>query len=288
MTTDPLAVLAASNPVRELPPVAPASSLPCLSEHPPVSRAARPRRAKGLALRAAIAAGILAGGTALVLSDGSSGPGVDVAAAAYAATSAGNGVIEAEFIVRSGLPGVRRTAVIHRREWLEPSVGRRREQTIFPNGKVAWELATAPGSAETWVNANGPSSAGTIVRARIHKAPGEPIKSDGLALYRQLYQQRGVKVVGRERLDGRLLWKLEGATGWATHRTGGPLIAILGEVVLVDPHTYLPIVERQVDLTRPGHPTRIESRLVRYRHLPRTASSEHLVLLRTGRPGARR
>ncbi len=288
MNTYPLDLLAASNPVRELPPVAPVESLRFLNEPARAAGVVRPRRPRGLALRAAIIAAVVAGGTAFALSAGSSGPGVDVAAAAYAATSAGNGVIEAEFIVRSARPGVSRTPLFRRREWLDAATGRRREQTLDRNGMVSWELATAPGSAEVRISAGG-----AIIPSRVRTARGkvptvDGLAVNGLALYRQLYQGRGIRVVGRQRLGGQLLWKLEGVVAWETHHLGSRLIPVFGEVVLVDPHTYLPVMERQVDLTRPGHPTMIESRLVRYRELARTASSEHLVLLGSTRSRVRR
>jgi hypothetical protein len=285
MTTDPLELLAASNPVRELPPVAPFESLACLRERPSAGRAKPARRMRRSVVRAAILVGVVAGGAALLFSDGSSGPGVNIAAAAFAATSAGNGVIEAEFLVRSGRPQEARAPLFRRREWLQAATGRRREQTLSGTGKIETETATGPGMFETWVA--GPTATGTIVRSRIYTSGIESLKPDGLALYRQLYQDRGVSVVGRTVLDGQPAWKLESVVGWAIHRTGGPSIPIIGEVVLVDPHTYLPVVERQVNLTRAGHPTMIESRLTRYRRLSRTASSERLVLLSTVRPGAK-
>jgi hypothetical protein len=285
MTTDPLELLAAFNPVRELPPVAPFESLACLRERPPAERTTPSRGTRRSVVRAAILLGLVAGGTALLVSDGSSGPGVDVAAAAFAATSAGNGVVETEFLVRSGRPREARTPLFRRREWLQAATGRRREQTLSRTGKIETETATGPGFFETWVP--GPAATGTIVRSRIYTSGVESSKPDGLALYRQLYQARGVSVVGRTRLDGQSVWKLESVTGWAVHRTGGPSIPLIGEIVLVDPHTYLPVVERQVNLTRAGHPTMIESRLTSYRRLPRTAASESLVLLSTVRPGAK-
>lgn len=285
MKTDPLELLAAFNPVRELPPVAPFESLACLRERPPAGPTSPSRRMSRRVVRVAILLGVVAAGTALFVSDGSSGPGVDVAAAAFAATSSGNGVIEAEFVVRSGRPREARTPLFRRREWLQAATGRRREQTLSRNGKIEMELATGPAMVETWMA--GPTTAGTIVRSRIYASGVESLKPDGLALYRQLYQGRGVSVVGRTLLDGQSVWKLESVTGWAIHRIGGPSTPLIGEVVLVDPHTYLPLVERQVNLTRPGHPTMIESRLTRYRRLSRTASTERLVLLSTVRPAAK-
>ena len=156
MNTDPLTLLGAANPVAELPPVAPVESLTCLRQSTPVGTRRR-RRPRRLAVGATAAVGALAALTGLVLSTGSSGPGVNVAAAAYAATSAGNGVIEAEFAIRSDLRVAAQPALRHR-EWLDAATGRRREQTIGHGGKVQSELALSPGWAEIW--SSGPHHSG--------------------------------------------------------------------------------------------------------------------------------
>jgi hypothetical protein len=276
MTTDPLKLLAAANPVTELPSVAPTESLVCLREIPPARATRRPRRSRRVVVGIAAATGLLAALMGLVLSTGSSGPGVNVAAAAYAATSAGNGVIEAEFAIRSFLPGVPQPALRHR-EWLDAATGQRREQTIGPGEKVQTELALSPGWAEIW--STGPTAAGTIFRFKDHTQDERTLKPSGLAFYRQLYQGGAIKLVGRQALDGRLLWKLEGAVGFVERRPGGRLKPVFGEVILVDPATYLPVIEREVDLTRAGQPTILETRLIHYRRIAPGPGSGALVLL---------
>jgi hypothetical protein len=233
---------------------------------------------------AAGAIGLVALAINLTLSGGSSGPGVNVAAAAYAATSPGNGVIEAEFLIRPSLPGLAQTPIRHR-EWLDAASGRRREQTLGRSGSVESELLTSPGRAEVWES--GPTPAGTILRFKDQAPASEPVKPDGLGLYRRLYEGGSVRVVGRETLDGRVLWKLEGIVGFTRRRSRGPLRPVFGEVVLVDPTTYLPVIERQTDLTRPGHPTMLETRLIRYRRVPRGPSGEALAPLSAAHHGAR-
>jgi hypothetical protein len=283
MTTDPLAVLAAANPVAELPAVPAVESLTCLRESPRARAPGRRRGSRRLAVATVAVVGLLAVAMGLVLSTGSSGPGVNVAAAAYAATSAGNGVIEAEFAIRSFLPGVQRPALRHR-EWLDAATGRRREQTIGAGEKVQSELALSPGWAEIW--SSGPTAAGTIFRFRDQTRAEKTLKPSGLEFYRQLYMGGHVKLAGREALDGRLLWKLEGAIGFTQRRRGARLQPIFGEVILVDPTTYLPVIERQVDLTHAGHPTILETRLVRYRRIAPGPDSEGLVLLSAAHRGA--
>jgi hypothetical protein len=113
------------------------------------------------------------------------------------------------------------------------------------------------------------------------------VKPDGLGLYRRLYEGGSVRVVGRETLHGRTLWKLEGNVGFTRRGLRGPLRPVFGEVVLVDPTTYLPVVERQVDLTRPEHPTMLETRLTDYRRLPRGPSREALAPLSAAHRRAR-
>jgi hypothetical protein len=284
MTSNPLAMLAAANPVPELPPVAPIERLTCLTETPPAPLPRRSKRSGRIAVAAAAAAGLVAVAIGLTLSGGSSGPGVDVAAAAYAVTSPGNGVIEAEFVVRRSLPGFAQTPIRHR-EWLDATTGLRREQTIARNGTVGSEVLTSPGRAELWEPQ--PTAAGTILRFRNQTPASEPVKPDGLGLYRRLYEGGSVRVVGRETLDGRMLWKLEGTVGYTRRRPHSPLRPVFGEVVLVDPTTYLPVVERQTDLTRPGRPTMLETRLIRYRRVPRGPSREALLPLSAAHHGAR-
>ncbi len=283
MTTDALTLLAAANPVAELPPVAPVDSLTCLRESPRAGAPSRRRHPRRLAVAAAGVAGVVAVLIGLVLSTGTSGPGVNVAAAAYAATSAGNGVIEAEFVIRSLLPGVAQPTLRHR-EWLDAATGRRREQTIGRGEKVQSELALSPGWAEIW--STGPTAAGTIFRFKDQTRAEKTLKPSGLEFYRQLYQGGHVKLVGRQALNGRLLWKLEGAVGFTRRRRGGRPQPIFGEVILVDPSTYLPVSERQVDLTRTGHPTILETRLTHYRRIPPGRDSEALVLLSAAHRGA--
>ncbi|HWW90888.1 MAG TPA: hypothetical protein VNY35_08930 [Solirubrobacteraceae bacterium] len=284
MTSNPLAMLAAANPVPELPAVAPIEGLTCLTESPPAPLPRHSKRSGRIALAAAAAVGLGAVAAGLTLSGGSSDPSVGVAAAAYAATSPGSGVIEAEFVIRRSLPGLAQAPIRHR-EWLEATTGRRREQTLSRDGSVESELLASPGRAEIWEPR--PPAAGMILRFRNQAPASEPVKPDGLELYRRLYEGGSVRIVGRETLDGRTLWKLEGNIGYARRRLVGRLRPVFGEVVLVDPTTYLPVVERQVDLTRPGYPTMLETRLVHYRRLPRRPSSDASLPLSTEHRGAR-
>ncbi len=208
---------------------------------------------------------------------------MNVAAAAYAATSAGDGVIEAEFAIRSFLRAAAQPALRHR-EWLDAATGRRREQTIGPGEKVQTELALSPGWTEIW--STGPTAAGTIFRFKDQTRAEKTLKPNGLEFYRQLYQGGAIKLVGRQALDGRLLWKLEGDVGFTQRRRGARLQPVFGEVILVDPITYLPVIERQVDLTRAGHPAILETRLIHYRRVPQGPTAKRLVLLSAAHRGA--
>jgi hypothetical protein len=284
MNTEPLAVLAAANPVPELPAVAPVEALTCLTDGSLRSHLRRRGRTRALAMSTSALLALATAGAGLVLSSGSSGPGVDVAAAAYAATSPGSGVIEAEFVIRSFVPGTRNTPLRHR-EWLDAATDSRREQTVGADGRVESELALSPGWTEIW--SSGPTTAGTIFRFRVKAHAKELLKPGGLAFYRRLYQGGALRVVGRETLDGRRLWRLEGAVGFTRRSRGDRLQPIFGEVILVDPTTYLPVLERQVDLIRPGHATLLETRLVQYRRLPQGRDNQALALLSAVHRGAR-
>ncbi len=91
----------------------------------------------------------------MVLSSGSSGPGVNVAAAAYAATSPKPGIVEAIFITHIER-GIQAGSIWRQREWDDASMGLRRERVIFTeahDGKREThvsESASAPGRLETW------------------------------------------------------------------------------------------------------------------------------------------
>ncbi len=263
----------------------------------------------------------LVGGAALALglivSNGASGPGVNVAAAAYAATSAGSGVVEAEFVEHLFSPG-RPEITLHSREWIDTRTERRRAQRFLTpllvrHGQpVAFEIASAPGWIELWNGAAeapdvvrrfksrpdpAPTPAGGFPEGRAGESSAESVEEqlarrqtiEGVTLYRRLYREGSVKLVGRERLHGRLLWKLEGDTGWAFHslRPHAKGIPISAVVVLVDPQTYLPVIERQINLAATGHPVEAESVLVSYRRLPAGAASEGLLELTAEHPGAR-
>ncbi len=86
---------------------------------------------------------------------GSSGPGVNVAAAAYAATSPKPGIVEAVFITHIER-GIQAGSILRQREWDDAGMGLRRERVIFTeahDGKREThvsESASAPGRRETW------------------------------------------------------------------------------------------------------------------------------------------
>lgn len=282
MSCDPLTLLAQANPVKEVLEVPPVESLDYLAVDPSV---------RGLSRRLRFALLGAGGGLALALvtlfvlalAGPSSSPGVDVAAAAYAATSSGSGVIEAEFVER--LSDAHGGSVWHR-EWIQASSGRRREQLELPEfllgprqgshgprRRSEFEVATSPGWVEVW-------KGGTISRFRDGSRASEGTLPEGIALYRRLYEERSLRLAGHEMLNGRRLWRLEGDLVFVRASAGGRTLAVFGEVVLVDPRTYLPVVEREVNLKRPGHPTIAETRLLRYRRLPPGPSSEALLELK--------
>ena len=105
---------------------------------------------------------------------------------------------------------------------------------------------------------------------------------------------------GASARDGRLLWKLEGDVAFGFHSlhvhgkpfvlhpSPGKLVPLMALVVVVDPRTYLPIVQRTV-LLLPGHRRQVqqESELLGYRRLPSAAASEALLKLSAQHPHAR-
>lgn len=366
MTPDIIDTLSALNPVRTPPTVERVERVLATidEERRHSAQETRRTRARGRGIAAGAAVLVAACAVGLVLAGGSSGPGVDVAAAAYQATSPGAGVLEADFVDHLFQRG-RLVAVVSRREWIDASQGRRRAQRITrPAGhecaSLIVEVASAPGEVELASGSNAcprpdssqrsvpvpqdiqridlgqprPQEAGGTAgessraiyrqtRARVNREPGarprvtvtlppeivlgagrdncrcfsptqalqgnaSPLETEGLSLFRRLYRAGVIRLVGRARLGGRLLWKLEGVVGWASSNTrAGRFRPTDGLVVLVDPTTFQPVVEQQVNLALPGHPVTVESQLVGYRRVPRNATSEALLQISAQRPGLR-
>ncbi len=338
-TNDTLARLAAANPVPDLPAVEPAERLRRLieAEGPSADAGARRRRTSkksiARAMTAAVAA-LAAAAAGLVLADGSSAPGVNIAAAAYAATSSGSGVLEARFVEHMFMPGprgshYRRVATFHYHEWLDASRGLRRERRTLPvlltqpppsgrpfrvldrdvridrphhvTSELTNELASSPGWIETW----GSSAGERHVIHRFRYSPDRTLAGvpkpapdnalaqapEGISTYRRLYRERTLELVGRERWHSRLLWKLEGDVAFAATSFRSKLVPLMALVVLVDPNTFLPVVQRVVTLGVAGHHARrtiqSESDLIGYRHLPGGVASEALLKLSAQHPHAR-
>jgi hypothetical protein len=320
MTTadDTLALLATANPVPELPAAEPPERLRRLIEAEGLAVGGEGHAASGerhtvggarrgtptrRPMRALVAAGaaMVAATIGLLLSNGASSPGLNIAAAAYAATSSGSGVLEARFVDRMFLPHGR-VSTSHHREWIDASTGMRRERRTLPGLVIGrhlgrgphtvYELASSPDWIEAWGSA--PSERNVIHRVRspagrVPVGVPQPTPSGGapagIATYRRLYRDGTIRLVGREHRDGRLLWKLEGDVAFSFRSFHAKPVPILAVVVLVDPRTYLPVVQRTVDLL-PGHRRQVqgESELLGYRRLPSGAASKALLKLSAQHP----
>jgi hypothetical protein len=286
MSVDAMTRLAAANPVLDLPAVESPERLRCLIEddaparefvEPPsggsrTGNGSRPRRRALIAVSVCLVASVLG----VVLSSGSSGPGVNVAAAAYAAIAPKPGIMEAVLITRI-FRGTQAGGTLRQREWLDSGAGLRREQdsTTGPYGDTrethVLESVSAPGRWESW---SAGREANLVTRVKV---PGRVrftmafggiplIGVEGITIYRQLYQRGGMALLGHERHDGRLLWKLESRP---FSDADGRMLSVAQHtrlIVLVDPKTFLPVIERQIDVALPGHPTVVESNLLGYRH----------------------
>jgi hypothetical protein len=316
MSVDAMTRLAAANPVLHPPAVESPERLRCLVEGEASAvdlgerRSGSSKTGKGrwLGRRALVAAGVCVAASVVgvVLSSGSSGPGVNVAAAAYAATSPRAGIVEAVFLARV-FRGSEAGGTLRQREWIDSSKGLRREQdsTTGPYGDRAethvLESVTAPRRWESW---SAGREGSVVTRVRLPDDVKMNLAFDGISLtgvegiglYRQLYRLGGMKLVGHERHKGRLLWKLESrpiANGRrltaATHTRRVVLTVATHTrlVVLVDPKTFLPVVERQVDIAQAGHPTVVENDLLSYRHYAGGESEGRLFDLALQHPNAR-
>ncbi|MGH2833244.1 MAG: hypothetical protein ACRDK2_10765 [Solirubrobacteraceae bacterium] len=304
MTVDVMARLAAVNPVSGAPTIESPERLRCLIEDdapalgfgerrpgsPSTERVSRVRRRVFIAAVLCLGASVLG----VVAISGSSGPGVNVAAAAYAATSPKSGIVEASFITHIER-GVQAGSIMRQREWDDASKGLRRERVTFTeafHGKRQThvsEAASAPGRRETWYR--GRLQVSTVPRVgalhdlKLRMVFGEVTLDgvEGVELYRALYREKLMRLVGRESREGRSLWKLESRP--TSFQANGRRIAIHTRlVVLVDPKTFLPIVERQIDGALPTHPTISESDLLSYRRLPSSQSSANLLSVAAQHP----
>jgi hypothetical protein len=241
---------------------------------------------------------IVASVAGVLLSSGSSGPGVNVAAAAYAATSPKPGIVEAVFVTHIER-GIQAGSILLQREWDDASRGLRRERVKFTeayDGKRQThvsESASAPGRSETWHR--GRLEVSTVPRVTVYRdlnprvafVEGTLDGVEGIALYRRLYREGLMRLVGRERRYDHSLWKLESRPTSYGGANGRRIAIRTRLVVLVAPKTFLPIVERVVDAALPGHPTALESDLLIYRRLPSSEGHGKLFELTAQHPNAR-
>ena len=116
---------------------------------------------------------------------------------------------------------------------------------------------------------------------------------EGIDLFRHLYRMGWMRLVGRVQHGSARLWKLESRPLGRSGETvrSGRLTDVRERtrlVVLVDPSSFLPVAEMQLDVSDPAHPhVVVESRLVSYRHLPADAATSLLFELPAQHPRAR-
>ncbi|HTC58955.1 MAG TPA: hypothetical protein VK691_02440 [Solirubrobacteraceae bacterium] len=308
MSVDTMTRLAHANPVLDPPVVESPERLRRLIEddapaldlgelcggRSPIGKSSRLRR-RGLIAASLCAAASVVG---VVLSSGSSGPGVNVAAAAYAATSPKPGIVEAVFVTRIER-GIQAGSILRQREWDDASRGLRRERVKFTeayDGKRQThvsESASAPGRRETWHR--GRLEVSTVPRVTVYRdlnprmafVEGTLDGVEGIVLYRRLYREGLMRLVGRERREGQSLWKLESRPTTYNAADDRRIAIRTRLVVLVAPKTFLPIVERVIDAALPGRPTALESDLLSYRRLPSSYGHDKLFELTAQHPNAR-
>ena len=263
--------LSAANPVREAPAVPAAERLRELIEQEawPATSSVPRRGRRGSRLAAGVAVCIAVAVAGALLSGGGRS-GLNVAAAAYAATAPRAGVTEAVWFSRV-LRGSGRGNTLRMSEWVEASAQRREQRDVIsgPSEEVQRsDWVFAPRRQEYW-GVDG-ALRGVHPRPRIRLLLGredETLKvhaafgglvlygSEGMRLYRDLYEQGELRLTGHAVYRGRRVWRLESRPERTT------------DIVLVDPHSFLPVVTRLRDNALPGHPTISETRLVSYRSL---------------------
>ena len=290
MKSDPMRRLAAADPVSVPPAIESPERLRCLIEQertPPsqgrsdeTKRASAPRR---MLLGSLLAAGVCV--TVLLFDGGSPSPGVNVGAEAYAAIAPKSGIVEAIFLAHSF--GAGGGEILRQQEWQDAATHRIRELDTLQEpgldpGRTRTQITDwsfSPQGSEEW--------GGTLASSSVRREPIPPgtrfqlvvrlqhenrnliqhiafagigmYGIESLDLFRQLYRRGWMRLAGHERGHGRSLWRLESRP---VSRSGSSTRL----VVLVDPSTFLPVLERQLSLADPAHPrVLVENELIRYR-----------------------
>ena len=297
-TQDPIERFRALDPANELPYSGPSDgvleAIIALPRDAPGTSGRRRRRLRRGAL-AALPLGVAAAAAAAALLVGSSGSGLNVAAAAYAATAPKQGLVEYLSVVRI-YRGPNAGSTLRQQEWIEASGARLRElDTVTePHSRSQSTRITdwsfAPGVSERWESAHASNVVLRVSRPPTRYYPDHPgFEIDGIALdgvegikfFRLLYRDGQLRVVGHERRDGRLLWKLE------SHPEQHGIDDHTRLIVLVDPRSFLPVFERQTDIALPGSPVMVESELLSYRTALATPTSAGVFDLAAQHPGTR-
>jgi hypothetical protein len=326
MSDNQIALLAAANPVPQPPPVASPEALRRrieaevereqtvgAGEDRIACRGPR-RRVLGGRVRwvrpalGGLLLAVLASVAGVLLSAGSPAPGLNVLAAVYAATMPKPGIVETVTLTRSyGGHGRERTERL--REWNDSRLRLKRGLTTVTGSNIpgsdpqVLDVVYTPRVWEAWSNARGSSllpwnshyQPNTVHRVtwsrsfhpdaqRMGFAGGGVVGEAWAQRFRTLYRAGQMRVVGHEHRGGRSLWTIEeGAAGARAreHEDGTRYY------VLVDPHTFLPVYTRLINLALPGHPTIYETELLSYQTLPAGDTNQRVFDLAAQHPASR-
>jgi hypothetical protein len=327
MSDDSIARLAAANPVQSPPPVDPPEVLrrrieaqaaePEQAVGPGNGRLARtgaPHRMLGGRVRWARPAlgglllAVVASVVAVLLSAGSPSPGLNVLAAVYAATMPKPGVVETVTITHT-YGGSGHDRVERLREWSDSGLQLKRGLTTVTGSHLSasnpqiLDVVYTPRAWEEWSNTRGasllpwrsPHQPNVVHRITWHRSfhpddqqmgfVGEGVVGDAWAQrFRSLYLAGRMRVTGHERRGGRSLWRIEEGPAETRGRAREDGTRYY---VLVDPHSFLPVYTRLINLTLPGHPTIYETELLGYRTLPYSDASQRVFDLAAQHPASR-
>ncbi|MGA9874443.1 MAG: hypothetical protein WBQ21_01390 [Solirubrobacteraceae bacterium] len=326
MNDDPMALLVAANPVPQPPPVDSPEALrrrieaeaereqaPGSAERRFVRTGERGRVLGGRVRWVRPAFGglllaVLVSVAGVLLSAGSPGPGLNVLAAVYAATMPKPGIVETVTLTRS-YSGAGRERTERLREWSDSGLQFKRGLTTVTGSHIPasnpkiLDVVYTPRVWEAWSNTrgssllpwNGSHQPNTVHRIAWYRSfhpdeqrmgfAGEGLVGEAWAQrFRSLYRAGQMRVVGHQRRGGRSLWKIEeGAAGAkARAREDGTRY-----YVLVDPHTFLPVYTRLINLALPGDPAIYETELLGYRTLSAGDASQRVFDLAAQHPSSR-
>jgi hypothetical protein len=249
-----------------------------------------PRRPSRRTLIARVAVGaVIAIGAAIgviAIAGGPNGGGLSVAAAVEQAITPHGGVLHMVIDSENIVDG-RATSTSHEELWTAQSPRRLRSHSTLSSGGEVIEgegaiLSTTPPRTLSWSS----SQPDTIRESRQPILQQEQTPVDWL---RKAYHEGRLKVLGREELHGRSVWRLSVLPAASQPRRKLNGASLPSPTVTVDAHTFVPLENVIYSVGSANGQPALDTTKVRYlsyQELPANSSNVALLSLR-GHPGAK-